>query len=467
MSKSDGKKIGAVLVQGGGIAGVQASLDLANSGFKVYLVERDGAIGGMMAHLDKTFPTGDCATCIVSPKLVECARNLNIEILTLSELVGLEGEPGHFTATVKRHPRYVIEDKCTGCSECTQVCPVDIPDEFNRCLGTRKGIAKLYAQATPNIFGILKNGHSPCKLKCPARVNVQGYVQLIKKKEYLKAVELIRQRNPLSAICGRICTHPCESECTRGKADDPIAIRLLTRFASDMEMEMLAAGKLTLPEDKTPAPDAKKVAVIGGGPAGLTAANDLADAGFAVTVYEVMGTAGGMLRYGIPEYRLPKKVLDHEIEIIRRKGVQFIYNCRIGKDVTFQTLQKDYAAIFISAGAQKGRKLGVNGEHLTGVVDGVEFLRAVASHNNPVVKGTVMVVGGGDTAFDSARTALRLGAEKVIMLYRRSRAEMPATPSEIEAAEKEGVKIRYLVAPLRLNEENGKVSAIECIQMKL
>ena len=206
MSKSDDKKVGAVLVSGGGIAGVQASLDLANSGFKVYLVERDAAIGGMMAHLDKTFPTGDCATCIVSPKLVECARNLNIEILTLSELVGLEGEPGHFKATVRRHPRFVDEDKCTGCSECTQVCPVDIPDEFNRCLGTRKGIAKLYAQATPNIFGILKNGHSPCKLKCPARVNVQGYVQLIKKKEYLKAVELIRQRNPLSAICGRICT---------------------------------------------------------------------------------------------------------------------------------------------------------------------------------------------------------------------------------------------------------------------
>ena len=231
-------------MQGGGIAGVQASLDLANSGFKVYLVERDAAIGGMMAHLDKTFPTGDCATCIVSPKLVECARNLNIEILTLSELVDLEGEPGNFKATVKRYPRYVDEDKCTGCSECTQVCPVDVPDEFNRCLGTRKGIAKLYAQATPNIFGILKNGHSPCKMKCPAKVNVQGYVQLIKKKEYVKAVNLIRQRNPLSAICGRVCTHPCESECTRGKADDPIAIRLLKRFASDKEMEMLEAGQI-------------------------------------------------------------------------------------------------------------------------------------------------------------------------------------------------------------------------------
>ncbi|MGD0744996.1 MAG: NAD(P)-binding protein [Verrucomicrobiota bacterium] len=467
MNKSDDKKTGAVLVQGGGIAGVQAALDLANSGFKVYLVERDAAIGGMMAHLDKTFPTGDCATCIVSPKLVECARNLNIEILTLSELTDLYGKPGNFKAIVRRYPRYVDEAKCTGCSECTQVCPVDIPDEFNRCLGTRKGIAKLYAQATPNIFGILKNGHAPCKLTCPARVNVQGYVQLIKQKEYLKAVELIRQRNPLSAICGRVCTHPCESECTRGKADDPIAIRLLKRFASDREMEMLAAGKLTLPAEKTPAPDAQKVAIVGSGPAGLTAANDLAEAGFAVTVFEAMPAAGGMLRYGIPEYRLPKKVLDHEIELIRRKGVKFVFHCRIGKDITFQTLQKDYAAVFIAGGAQSSRKLGVNGEQFSGVVDGVEFLRAVASRNPPAVRGTVVVVGGGDTAIDSARTALRLGAGEVIILYRRSRAEMPAMPLEIEAAEKEGIKIRYLVAPARLQDDRGKVSAVECIRMML
>ena len=258
MSDNGQKKVGAVLVQGGGIAGVQASLDLANAGFKVYLVEREAAIGGMMSHLDKTFPTGDCATCIVSPKLVECARNLNIEILTMSELTDLQGEPGHFKATVKRYPRYVDETKCNGCSECTNACPVQIVDHFDRELGKRKAIAKHYAQATPNIFGILKNGHAPCKMTCPANVNVQGYVQLVKKKEYAKAVNLIRERNPLSAICGRICTHPCETKCTRGKADDPIAIRLLKRFASDKEAEMLASGKLTLPPEKKPAPGAQE-----------------------------------------------------------------------------------------------------------------------------------------------------------------------------------------------------------------
>ena len=453
-------KIGAVLVQGGGIAGVQASLDLANSGFKVYLVERDAAIGGMMAHLDKTFPTGDCATCIVSPKLVECARNLNIEIMTLSELVDLQGIPGHFKATVKRHPRYVDEDKCTGCSECTQVCPVDVPDEFNRCLGTRKGIAKLYAQATPNIFGILKNGHAPCKIKCPAKVNVQGYVQLIKKKEYVKAVNLIRQRNPLSAICGRVCTHPCESECTRGKADDPIAIRLLKRFASDKEMEMLEAGQITLPEEKHPSSDAKKVAIIGAGPAGLTAANDLADAGFAVTVYEALGQAGGMLRWGIPEYRLPKKVLDHEIEIIRRKGVKFVYNCRVGKETTIQKLRNDNDAVFISAGAHKSRKLGIKGEQLDGVLHGVEFLRDAASAKKPIVKNKVVVIGGGNVAVDVARTALRLGAKNVEMVCLEQRDEMPAYKEEVEATLAEGIKIRNGWGPKQILG-NGSVTGIE------
>ena len=453
-------KIGAVLVQGGGIAGVQASLDLANSGFKVYLIERDAAIGGMMAHLDKTFPTGDCATCIVSPKLVECARNLNIEIMTLSELTDLQGEPGHFKATVKRHPRYVDEDKCTGCSECTQVCPVDVPDEFNRCLGTRKGIAKLYAQATPNIFGILKNGHAPCKIKCPAKVNVQGYVQLIKKKEYVKAVNLIRQRNPLSAICGRVCTHPCESECTRGKADDPIAIRLLKRFASDKEMEMIETGKLNLAEEKIPAPDAKKVAIIGAGPAGLTAANDLADAGLAVTIYEALDKAGGMLRWGIPEYRLPKKVLDYEIELIRRKGVKFVYNCRIGQDVTIQKLRNDNEAVFISAGAQKSRKLGIKGEQIPGVLYGIEFLRDAASTHKPVVKDKVIVIGGGNVAVDVARTALRLGAKTVEMVCLESAGEMPAYKEEVKATLAENIKIRNSWGPKRILGETA-VTGVE------
>jgi heterodisulfide reductase subunit A-like polyferredoxin len=461
MGENGRKKVGAVLVQGGGIAGVQASLDLANSGFKVYLVEREAAIGGMMSHLDKTFPTGDCATCIISPKLVECARNLNIEILTMSELTDLKGELGNFKATVKRYPRYVDETKCNGCSECTNACPVQIPDHFDRELGKRKAIAKHYAQATPNIFGILKNGHSPCKVVCPANVNVQGYVQLIKKKEYTKAMNLIRERNPLAAICGRICTHPCESKCTRGKADEPLAIRLLKRFASDKEVEMLESGQLTLPPEKKPAAGAKKVAVIGVGPAGLTVANDLADRGFAVTVYESQPATGGMLRYGIPEYRLPKKVLDHEVELIRRKGVRFVFNCRVGRDTTLSQLRKDSDAVFIAAGVTVGRLLGVEGENKPGVLQGVDFLRQAGSvGKKPEVKARVVVIGGGNVAVDVAHTTLRLGAKSVEMVSLEQRDEMPAYPEEVEATLHEGIKVTNGWGPLRILG-NGSVTGIE------
>jgi heterodisulfide reductase subunit A-like polyferredoxin len=464
MNRDKIKKTGAVLVQGGGIAGVQASLDLANSGFKVYLVERNAAIGGIMAHLDKTFPTGDCATCIISPKLVECARNINIKILTLSELINLEGEEGNFKAFVKRNVRYVYEDICNGCSECEQVCPVDIPDRFDRGLGTRKAIAKYYDQATPNIYGILKNGHAPCKIACPANVNVQGYIQLIRKKEYIKAVNLIRERNPFSAICGRICTHPCETDCTRGRVESPVAIRLLKRFASDKEMEMLKSGELALPEEKTPPKDARKVAVIGAGPSGLTAADDLAAKGFAVTIYEALDRPGGMLQYGIPEYRLPSEILMHEIELIRRKGVSFKFNCKVGKDITFDKLQSAHDAVFISTGAHKSRTLGIEGEQMEGVDYGIEFLRQARSGNNmPQVRDKVVVIGGGNVAVDVARTALRIGASHVEMVALEQLNEMPAYAEEIQATLKEGIVIRNGWGPHRITG-NDTVRGIELKQ---
>ncbi len=455
------KKTGAVLVQGGGIAGIQAALDLANSGFRVYLVERSAAIGGMMSHLDKTFPTGDCATCIVSPKLVECARNLNVEILTLSELMDLQGEAGKFTATIRRYPRYVDEDKCTACAQCTDACPVNIPNHFDRELGTRKAIAKHYAQATPNLFNILKNGHAPCKVTCPANINVQGYIQLIKKKEYVKAVNLIRERNPLSAICGRACNHPCEAVCTRGKLDDPVAIRLLKRFASDKEMELVESGQLSLPEEKTPPGGAKKVGIIGAGPAGLTAAADLADRGYSVTVYEASPAAGGMLRWGIPEYRLPKKILDYEVELIRRKGVAFKYGCRIGEDSSFAEIRENNDAVFIGVGVQVSRRLGVEGEDKHGIEYGLEFLRQAGDKNDlPTVVGRVVVIGGGNVAVDVARTALRLGAGSVEMVSLEQRQEMPALPEEIAETLEEGIKVSNGWGPLRILGD-GNVTGVE------
>lgn len=461
MDISENKKIGAVLVQGGGIAGIQAALDLANSGFKVYLVERSAAIGGMMSHLDKTFPTGDCATCIISPKLVECARNLNVEILTLSELVGLEGQPGHFKATVKRFPRFVNEAKCTACSQCTDVCPVDVPNEFDRNLGTRKAIALHYAQATPNIFEILKNGHSPCKVACPANINVQGYIQLIKKKEYIKAVNLVRERNPLAGICGRACNHPCEAACTRNSVDEPVDIRLLKRFASDKEIEMIEAGLISLPEEKSPPAGARKVAIVGAGPAGLTAAADLADRGLAVTIYESSSAAGGMLRWGIPEYRLPRKILDHEVELIRRKGVSLKYNCSVGADIPLEQLRRENEAVFLGVGVQSSRRLGIEGEEKKNVDYGVEFLRQAADRGNPPrVMDNVIVIGGGNVAVDVARVARRLGAGRVVMACLEKRQEMPALPEEVEAAIVEGIEVRNGWGPWRISGAD-KIEGVE------
>lgn len=464
MSTNKKKMTGAVLVEGGGIAGVQASLDLANSGYKVYLVNRSATIGGMMAHLDKTFPTGDCAICNISPKLVECARNLNINILTLSELEKIEGEPGNFTVTIKKSPRYINEKICNDCGDCTKACPVNLDDKFNRDLNTRKAIQKYYAQAVPNKPNIIKLGHAPCKMKCPANVNVQGYVQLIKKKEYVKAVNLIRERNPLAAICGRVCPAPCETACSRGKVDDPVAIRQLKRFASDQEIKLYKNGELKLPEQKRPLKDAKKVAIIGAGPAGLTAAGDLADNGFAVTIYESKETAGGMLYYGIPQYRLPKDILDYEVELIKRKGVEIVLNSTIGKDKSFSELKKENNAVFISAGAHVSRKLSIPGEDKKNVDYGVEFLRrAVKSGSALRVKENVIVIGGGNVAVDVARTALRLGAKKVELVSLEQRNEMPAYKEEVEATLEEGIVVWNGWGPKQIFG-NGSVAGIELKQ---
>ena len=410
------RPIGAVLVYGAGIAGIQASLDLAESGFKVYLVERSAAIGGRMSQLDKTFPTGDCAMCILSPKLVECGRNKNIEIITLAEIEGISGEPGKFEVTVKRNPRYVDLKKCNACGDCAEVCPVSLPSEFDRGLGQRKAIHREYPQAIPNVFRIVKaDGTAPCKLACPAGVNAQGYVALIGQGKFKEAYDVIRERCPLPAVCGRICQHPCEEACNRAEIDTPVAVRDLKRFATDWvyaHKDEFTEGVKT--GDGFAELREQKVAIIGGGPAGLTAAYDLSKMGYRVTVFEAMPFLGGMLRLGVPEYRLPHDVLDFEIDQLLNDRIEVKLNHRVGQDITLESLQEEgYASIFVACGAHRSEQLRVEGVDSPGVVQGLEFLKAVNLGEPIEVGRRTAVIGGGNVAMDAARAALRLGAEEV------------------------------------------------------
>ncbi len=449
--------VGAVVVCGAGITGMQASLDLAESGFKVYLVDSSPAIGGRMAQLDKTFPTGDCAMCILSPKLVECARNKNIEIITLADVQGISGTPGNFKVRLRQNPRYVDLNKCNACGDCTDACPVDLPNEFDRRLGTRKAIFRPYPQAIPNVFGISKAAErAPCRSSCPAGVNAQGYVALIGAGKFKEAYELVRERCPLPAACGRVCQHPCEDSCNRSEIDQAVSIRDLKRFASDY----IDLNPDQYPPIKpAPVKMGTRVAVIGGGPAGLTAAFDLTQSGYSVTIFESQPHLGGMLRYGIPGYRLPKDVLDREIQSILDMGIMAKTGTRVSDPKTL--FDSGFKAVFAAPGAWVSRNLGIAGEEAPGVMAGLDFLRRINSGETPVVGPSVLVIGGGDVAMDAARCARRLpGVSSVHVVCLESREEMPAHPWEAAEALEEGIIFHNSLGPTRIETSGDKVTGV-------
>ena len=453
------KPVGAVMVVGGGIAGMQASLDLADAGIKVYLVEKEPAIGGHMAALDKTFPTNDCAMCTISPRLVTTAGHRNITIMTDTELLNLDGEAGHFTAIVRRNPRYIDLSKCTACGDCASVCPITIMDHFNGALSQRKAAYKLYPQAVPNAFAIEKKGTAPCRDACPAGQRAQGYIALIREGRYADALRVIKEDNPFPGICGRICNHRCEQACNRNLVDEPISIAALKRFVTDK----VYADPYVAPKPAVRKFD-ERVAIIGSGPCGLTAAKDLVLAGYGVTVFEALPVAGGMLRVGVPEYRLPTSIINREIQEILDLGVELRLNTPV--ENLDDVFAQGYSSVLIAVGAHEGKKLPIPGANHPDVLVNTHFLRDVRLDHGPDLNGrNVLVLGGGNVAMDCARTAVRLNAKRVNVACLESRENMPADRHEIQDAEEEGIAFYPGRSFTRILTAHGRISGIEAVHV--
>jgi NADPH-dependent glutamate synthase beta subunit-like oxidoreductase len=351
----------------------------------------------------------------------------------------------------------VIEEKCVGCGACERVCP--------------KSIIKIRTMSE-RLLELNKEGDAlgPCQQTCPAEIDIPKYISQIRKGDYKGAVHTIRERNPLLLACGRVCPHPCEKYCRRGIEDEPVSINQLKRFVADYEMN--SGKRLPIPC----APDTgKNVAVVGGGPAGLSCAYFLRRLGHSVTIFDDNPELGGMIRYGIPEYRLPKKVLKWEIDGILNLGIEGRTSVKLGVDFTIGSLiASGYDAVFLGVGAWKDYNLKVEGEDQKGCYTGIDFLSRFAKAQQgksqeqiPIGKKCI-VIGGGNTAIDCVRTMVRLGAEEVNIVYRRTRTEMPANEVEIVAAEHEGVKFTFLAAPTRVvGDENGHVTHLEYLKMEL
>jgi heterodisulfide reductase subunit A-like polyferredoxin len=449
-------KVGKILIIGGGIAGMEASLNLVEAGFKVYLVEEAANIGGKMAQLDKTFPTNDCSMCIMAPKLVEVGRNPNIELMTLTRVKGLEGQPGNFRVTLERQPRRILNEKCTSCGACAPYCPIEVESNYNEELSNRSAAYINFPQAIPSTYSIDRE-MAPCVDRCPINLNARDYVGLVAEGKFLEALDVIRDRLPFPGVIGRICSHPCEDACLRGrKVDEPISICALKRFVADYEVGRREPWTPDVGTD-----NGKHVAVVGGGPSGMTCAIELRKAGCNVTIFEATDRLGGMLFWGIPAYRLPREVLEREISLVERMGVEIRYGTRLGKDVTLNHLRETYDAVYVGVGAQAGRMIGLPDENAKGVTSGVDFLRAVNGNRAPEVGRNAVVVGGGSVAIDAALALSKLGAEKVTIVCLEKRDEMPASLQEIAQAEEEGVRIVTSWGPAKIHTRAGAVTGIE------
>ncbi len=450
-----------VLVVGAGIGGMESALKLGDMGYRVLLVEKEASVGGKMILLSKVFPTLDCASCISTPKMAASIHHPNVTTLTYSEVEGIESvAEGRFQAKIKQKARFVDEAACTGCQRCETACTVAVPDQFNADMVARRAAYIAFPQAVPKKAVIERAGSSPCSYTCPAGIQAHGYVSLIRSGEYEKAFQLVLDATPLVGTLGRACYAPCEVECTRGSLEGPLPIRRLKRFIADIHYDKIDGPGVPVPE-----PNGHRVAIVGSGPAGLTAAWQLARKGYAVKIFEAAPKAGGFLRLAIPAYRLPSEVVEQDIANVTALGVEIAVNTPV-EDL--EVLHGDgYEAVLLATGTPLSTTLGVPGDELAGVLSGVSFLRAVKlGEGVDLTDRRVVVIGGGNVAMDTARSARRLGARDVTVVYRRTRAEMPAHHVEADDTEKEGVGFVFQAAPVAVLEDGrGGTRGLRCNRM--
>jgi heterodisulfide reductase subunit A len=451
-----------VMVVGAGVAGMETAASMGDMGYRVLLVDKDASIGGRAILLSKVFPTLDCASCIVTPKMASVSHHPNVQVMTYSEVDGIvRNADGSFAVDLHKKASYVDFDACTGCGKCEEICTVTVPDQYNYDLVTRRVAHIPFPQAVPKKAVIDRRGEAPCTFTCPANVKASGYISLVRAGRYKEAFDLHLENAPLVGSLARACYAPCESDCTRGGKEGTVHIRGIKRFMSDYYYAEHPEPEYGPVENQL----ATRVAVVGSGPAGLSAGFYLARQGHQVTIFEAEKKAGGMLRTAIPPYRCPNDVVDRDIKNVTALGVEIKTGHRI-TDLS-DLKQQGFNAILITTGASDENGLDIEGHDLNGVMGCMHFLHEVNIGAMPDVKNkTVMVIGGGNSAMDPARAAIRMGASRVIINYRRGRKEMPAHEWEIVGAQDEGVELMLMSAPTKFIGKDGQLVGVECISME-